>query len=195
MATNNIEIEAKVLLSQENYQKVLAVFPFQGEPTVQTNYYLDSNDRILKKYGMILRIRHVGDTYTLTMKAPLAEGLLEKNQVLSDAEFDHFFHENIFPQGEVFDFLDVLHIKPSNLHILAHLTTERKEAPYKDTMVDISKNTYSGKVDYELECDSDSVSKSEKTLEDVCAKLGIPFVLNTLSKETRAINAATDHKE
>ena len=192
MATNNIEIEAKVLVSKEDYEKLLQAFPVEKQTVVQTNYYLDSNDRILKKYGMILRIRHVGNNYTLTMKAPLAEGLLEKNQRLTDAEFNSLFHDNIFPKGEVFDFLDVLHIKPRDLHILAHLTTERKETEFKDTIVDISKNTYSGRVDYELECDSDSAAKSERTLKEICVKFAIPFILNTLSKETRAINAATD---
>ena len=195
MATNNIEIEAKVLVSKEDYEKLLDSFPIDKPAIVQTNYYLDSNDRILKKYGMILRIRHVGDVYTLTMKAPLAEGLLEKNQRLTGHEFDLLFNDNIFPKGEIYDFLDVLHLDPKELHILAHLTTERKETEYKDTIVDISKNTYSGQIDYELECDSDAAVKSEKTLEEICTKFNIPFVLNTLSKETRAINAVMGNQK
>ena len=64
----------------------------------------------------------------------------------------------------------------------------------KDTIIDVSKNTYSGKTDYELECDSDSAHKSQDTLRTLCEEVGVPFVLNNLSKETRAINAATGSK-
>ncbi len=191
MATNNIEIEAKVLVTQKEYNKVLNALPFGEDTIVQTNYYLDSDDRTLKKYGMIIRIRKTGGHFLLTMKAPLAEGLLEKNQRLFVDEFDAVLNKNVFPKGDIFDFLDILHIDPSTLKILAQLTTERKEVEYNGTVIDISRNTYSGQVDYELECDADSAFKSENTLKELCEKLDIPFVLNTLSKETRAINAAT----
>ncbi len=194
MASNNIEIEAKVLLKESDYQKALSTLKLSDEEVSQTNYYLDSVDRILKKYGMILRIRENNKNFTLTMKAPLSEGLLEKNQALNEKQADLFFNENIFPAGDIADFLDILHIDPRELKILAQMTTVRREGTYRDTSIDLSKNSYSGKVDYELECDSDSAIKSQATLRNICDELSIPFELNTLSKETRAINAATDSK-
>lgn len=194
MASNNIEIEAKVLLSQDDYAKVVTYLKLSGDAISQTNYYLDSADRILKKYGMILRIREVEGQFTLTMKAPMAEGLLEKNQILSATVAKRLIDENLFPEGDIKDFLGILHIDVCALKILAQLTTEREEIDYKDTVIDVSKNTYSGKVDYELECDSDSAHKSQETLKALCETIGVPFVLNELSKETRAINAATNTK-
>ena len=194
MASNNIEIEAKVLLSQSDYVKVVNALKLSGNVVTQTNYYLDSADRVLKTYGMILRIREVKNQFTLTLKAPMAEGLLEKNQVLSAEDAKALIHENLFPEGDIKDFLGILHIPVEELKILAQLTTEREECSYKDTIVDVSKSTYSGYVDYELECDSDSALKSQETLRSLCEENGIPFVLNTLSKETRAINAATGSK-
>lgn len=194
MASNNIEIEAKVLLSEEDYRKVVSYLQLSGETISQTNYYLDSAERTLKHYGMILRIREVKGQFTLTMKAPMAEGLLEKNQILTGPIAQKLIDENIFPEGDIKDFLDVLHIPVSSLKILAQLTTEREEMDYRDTVIDVSKNTYFGKVDYELECDSDSALKSQETLKALCAEIGVPFVLNDLSKETRAINAATGNK-
>lgn len=194
MASNNIEIEAKVLLSQNDYVKIVNALHLSGKVVSQTNYYLDSADRILKHYGMILRIREVKNQFTLTLKAPMAEGLLEKNQVLGDAEAQRLIHENVFPEGDIHDFLGILHLPIKELKILAQLTTEREECSYKDTIIDVSKNTYSGKTDYELECDSDSAHKSQDTLRTLCEEVGVPFVLNNLSKETRAINAATGSK-
>mgnify|MGYP000850248173 CR=1 FL=1 len=194
MASNNIEIEAKVLLSKKDYEKVLAKLNFGDASTIQTNYYLDSDDRILKKYGMVLRIRQANNKSILTMKAPLAEGLLEKDQTLPQKDADSLIDHNIFPRGDISDFLDILQIPTSKMKVLAHMTTERKEVDYQGTTIDISKNTYSKKVDYEIECDSDAALTSQNTLRDICANLDIEFKINTLSKETRAINAAMDEK-
>ncbi len=194
MASNNIEIEAKVLLKKEDYVKIVNALKLSGNVVSQTNYYLDSADRILKSYGMILRIREVKNQFTLTLKAPMAEGLLEKNQVLNGEDAKCLINENIFPEGDIKDFLGILHISVDSLKILAQLTTEREECSFRDTIIDVSKNTYSGQVDYELECDSDSALKSQETLRLLCEANEIPFVLNTLSKETRAINAAIGSK-
>src|SRR5574344_1130832 len=86
MASNNIEIESKVLLSKSDYEKIIVKFNFGNKNIVKTNYYLDSEDRDLKNYGMVMRVRKTVDMVKLTMKAPMSEGLLEKNQVLNEKE-------------------------------------------------------------------------------------------------------------
>lgn len=189
MANNSIEIEAKVLVSKQAYEKLLANLKFDEKIKIQKNYYLDSKDRILKKYQMIVRLREREGRIKLTMKAPLSEGLLEKNQMLNEQEFKSLLNSNIFPRGEIYDFLEMLNISPDSLVILADLTTERREMEYNDTRVNISKNTYGKKVDYEIECDSDSKVKSENTLKEILSKLDIECVFNTLSKEARAISS------
>ena len=189
MANNSIEIEAKVLVSKADYNKLLENLKFDEQVKIQKNYYLDSNDRMLKKYGIIVRLREREGRVKLSMKAPLSEGLLEKNQMLEEDEFKALLNSNIFPRGEVYDFLEMLNIAIDKLVILAELTTERREMKYNDTKINISKNTYGKNVDYELECDSDSKIKSEDTLKEILADLNIECVFNNLSKETRAINA------
>ncbi len=190
MASNKIEIEAKILLSKKDYERLVGKLGFGEKEIVQTNYYRDSKDRRLKKYGMVLRLRKTGEQYVLTRKAPLSEGLLEKNQSLTAKEAKSLIEHNVFPRGDIADFLNTLHLPASNLSVLAELTTNRREATYKDTELDISKNEYGKHVDYELECDSDSAVKSQNTLQEICSNFDITFKLNTLSKETRAINAA-----
>lgn len=190
MATNSIEIEAKVLLSRKDYLKLLENMSFNDQVKIQKNYYLDSEDRILKKYGMAIRLRQREGKNKLTLKAPLAEGLLTKNQDLSDDEANSLINNNLFPRGDISDFLDILHIDVNKLMVLAQLTTERKEGTYDGLDINISKNTYSNTVDYELECDSDSVTNSQNALKDICQKYRIEYKVNTISKESRAINAA-----
>ncbi len=190
MASNNIEIEAKVLLKRTDYEKLKKNLEFIPAVKIQSNYYLDSNDRVLKKYGMIVRLRTREGNAKLTLKAPLSEGLLEKNQSMSLQEATNMIRSNKIPEGEIRDFLETLHINPESLSILAELITERREGVYNETKINISKNTYGDTIDYEIECDSDSKTKSEKTLEEICAKFKIPFQINTVSKEERAISDA-----
>ncbi|MBQ8143075.1 MAG: CYTH domain-containing protein [Bacilli bacterium] len=192
MSSNNIEIESKVLLSKADYEKIVRRMNFPENDQVQTNYYMDSDERILKKYGMILRIRQSGEVFVFTMKAPLSEGLLEKNQNLTEKEADSLINHGLFPRGEIQDFLEMLQIKPASLKVLATLTTTRKIMDFKGTTLDISKNVYGNRVDYELECDSDSAIRSETMLKNICEQFDIRFKLNTLSKENRAINAALE---
>ncbi len=195
MASNNIEIEAKVLLKRTDYEKLKKNLEFVPAVKIQSNYYLDSTDRVLKKYGMIVRLRTREGNANLTMKAPLSEGLLEKTQPMTLQEATDMIRNNRVPEGEVKDFLETLHIDPNSLTILAELTTERREGTYEGTKINISKNTYGDTIDYEIECDSDSKSKSEKTLEELCVKFKIPFKINEISKEDRAISEALANSE
>ena len=194
MSSNNIEIEAKVLLSKKDYERLLANIPFNPQVEVQENYFLDSEDRELKKYGMLVRLRRREGRNKLTMKAPLSEGLLDKSQMLTDEETNALLENNIFPRGDILDFLEILHIDSSRFQILAELTTERYEGIYEGFEINISKNIYSGTVDYELECDSDSAFNSQNTLRSLCDHFDIKYEPNVLSKETRAINAAQKAK-
>src|SRR5574344_1500630 len=77
---SNIEIEAKVLLTKSEYDKVYESLNMKPDQTyAQTNFYIDSPERILKDVDVALRIREKKGKYVLTMKTPLSEGLLEKN--------------------------------------------------------------------------------------------------------------------
>ena len=194
MSSNNIEIEAKVLLSKKDYERLLANITFNPQVKVQENYFLDSEDRELKKYGMLVRLRRREGRNKLTMKAPLSEGLLDKSQMLTDEETNALLENNIFPRGDILDFLEILHIDSSRFQVLAELTTERYEGIYEGFEINISKNIYSGTVDYELECDSDSAFNSQNTLRSLCDHFDIKYEPNVLSKETRAINAAQKAK-
>ena len=70
---SNIEIEAKVLVSKEEYNQVIknlhldTYYKFK-----QTNYYIDSDEYDIKKNGFALRVREKNQEFELTLKTPLS---------------------------------------------------------------------------------------------------------------------------
>ena len=187
--STNIEIEAKVLLSKEDFEKVLSFLSTETcKRITQTNHYIDSEDEILRTYGFGLRIREKDD-FTLTLKSPLAEGTLEKNQTITWKQYENLLHRHEFPHGDIKDFLEMLGIDVSQLRILTSLTTVRIVAGFLDDEVVLDKNSSDDTVDYEIEAESTSIQLAEDTLKKLCDLAQVPFTPNKLSKHARAMNA------
>lgn len=191
--SNNIEIEAKVILSRQDYKKVFDTLKTKITDThTQTNFYIDSKDRVLKKNDIALRIREYNRTYVLTCKTPLSEGLLEKNQELSEKVALEMINLNRFPSGGIQDFLELLDIDVSNLEVLASLTTRRNELSIDSSKISLDENTYGNKVDYEIEVEDSAMKLAEDRIEEILKPLGITYSLNKVSKQMRAIKAITE---
>ena len=191
--SNNIEIEAKVILSRQDYKKVFDTLKTKITDThTQTNFYIDSQDRALKKNDIALRIREYNRTYVLTCKTPLSEGLLEKNQELSEKVALEMINLNRFPSGGIQDFLELLDIDVSNLEVLASLTTRRNELSIDSSKISLDENTYGNKVDYEIEVEDSAMKLAEDRIEEILKPLGITYSLNKVSKQMRAIKAITE---
>ena len=191
--SNNIEIEAKVILSRQDYKKVFDTLKTKITDThTQTNFYIDSQDRVLKKNDIALRIREYNRTYVLTCKTPLSEGLLEKNQELSEKVALEMINLNRFPSGGIQDFLELLDIDVSNLEVLASLTTRRNELSIDSSKISLDENTYGNKVDYEIEVEDSAMELAEDRIEEILKPLGITYSLNKVSKQMRAIKAITE---
>ena len=191
--SNNIEIEAKVILSRQDYKKVFDTLKTKITDThTQTNFYIDSQDRVLKKNDIALRIREYNRTYVLTCKTPLSEGLLEKNQESSEKVALEMINLNRFPSGGIQDFLELLDIDVSNLEVLASLTTRRNELSIDSSKISLDENTYGNKVDYEIEVEDSAMKLAEDRIEEILKPLGITYSLNKVSKQMRAIKAITE---
>ena len=172
--SNNIEIEAKVLLSHREYLKVVESLEFKPEDQfTQTNHYIDSKERDLKANGIALRIREKSDEIVLTLKTPLAEGLLEKNQTLTKEESDKMINENVFPKGPIADFLEILDVNVDSLQVLATLVTNRYEKPFKTGKVALDENLYSDMVDYELEMEESAIMNARALIKEILDPLNI----------------------
>jgi uncharacterized protein YjbK len=186
--STNIEIEAKILVSASDFEKLKVVLGVSDQIKVtQTNHYIDDAKGSLRQYGFALRIRELNQTYTLTLKSPMAEGTLEKNQVINQQIYLAFKEKNIFPSGLIQDFLTMFGFDTKQLKIITFLTTDRYETRYEGRHVCLDKNSYHGITDYEVESEESSLKNAADTLKLLCEAAQIPYRENQISKYARAI--------
>lgn len=154
--SQEIEIEYKNLLTKEEFNRLLASFPFPKESQCQVNYYFETKDFSLRKNKSALRIRKKNKTYTLTLKQPHPEGLLETNDRLTKQEAINWMEGNIKPKQHTTHQLHQLGISPHHLIFYGYLETERRELLYKDVLLVLDYSTYNNHSDYELEIEAPS---------------------------------------
>ncbi len=187
--SNAIEIEAKVLVSKDDYR--LLTKEFASYPRyVQTNYYIDTEDRALAKEGIALRIREKEGQYELTLKTPLSQGLLEKNAPITMNQFVALRDEDEFPETDLKRFLTMLDFDVKELRILTSLSTERIDVEYEGGLLSIDRNSYSGQVDYEIEFEYNNIDDAEKILEKLLASKGIKVAAFSKKSKTQRAMAA-----
>ena len=158
--SNAIEIEAKALISKADYLKLIQ--KYKDNPRyMQTNYYIDTEDRLLAKSGIALRVREKQGVYELTLKTPLSQGLLEKNAPITMNEFATFRDFGDFPKGDTARFLTMLDFDVKQLQILTSLSTERIDIELDGGLLSIDRNAYSGHTDYEVEYEFNNLKGAE----------------------------------
>ena len=192
--SNAIEIEAKALVSQEDYEKLASKYKKYGVYT-QINHYIDSDDGILSKEKLALRIREKNEHFEMTLKVPLSQGLLEKNCTWNKETFENFRDHGTFPDGDIKKMLNMLDIHTESLQIITSLTTDRIDVPYENGKLSIDKKTYSGLSDYEIEWEHNNEGDAEKYLEQFLKENGAPYALNKKSKVVRAMEAYRANKK
>ena len=185
--SNAIEIEAKALVNQEEYRALCKAFP-NSERYRQTNYYIDSEDRVLMKEGIALRIREKDGVYELTLKTPLSQGLLEKTNTISMNQFAMLRDFGEFPQADLKRFLEMLDINVDSLKILCFRTTERIDIPYKGGLLSLDRNSYNGVVDYEIEFEYSNMGDAEEILTALLKENNVKSPLSVTSKFRRAMS-------
>ncbi|HLQ71043.1 MAG TPA: CYTH domain-containing protein, partial [Bacillota bacterium] len=93
-----IEIEYKNIISENEYKQMLAAYPFPKENVEQINHYFETTNQSLGSYGCAIRIREKLNTYTITLKEPHPDGLLETHDRISKETFQEWLNGNIIPQ-------------------------------------------------------------------------------------------------
>ena len=186
--STNIEIEAKILVNEKEFNQLKTLLDLSEKHKVtQTNYYVDDTKGSLRSYGFALRIRELNQSYTLTLKSPMAEGTLEKNQQINQASYLKLKNDRQFPEGLIKDFLEMFGFDTTQLTIITYLTTDRYETTFEGRNVCLDKNQYHGLVDYEVESEESSLKNAAETLKLLCEKAGIEYKPNQISKYARAI--------
>ena len=141
---------------------------------IADNHYFDTPLFHLKDQSSALRIREKNGGFTLTLKTPLEEGLLETNQPLSQKESLSLLKKGEFPDGEVKDVLNMLSIPISSLEHFGTLTTSRAEIDYRDGLLVFDRSSYLNKVDFELEYEVTNRESGEKIFLELLQELSIP---------------------
>lgn len=185
--SKNIEIEAKAMIDEVGYKKLMSSFESNDNHSyIQDNYYIDTDDFAVVNNGMGMRIRKKDDYIELTIKDKLEEGKLEINQKITSEEFNDFLSKGLIPDGEVLSYLrKKTNIDVKELKGYALLSTVRLDIKYKKSLISIDKSTYLGQVDYEVEAESNSMENARKDLFTFLEKEKISYSENLVSKLRR----------
>jgi uncharacterized protein YjbK len=188
--STNVEIEAKILVTAPEFRRLFTFLGVNPKDAIrQINYYIDTPDSQLRSFGFGLRIRERLGEYTLTLKSPLAEGTLEKNQTLTSESYDKLAESGLFPAGPVHDFLALLGFPIKELRIITSLTTHRLETTYQGRHLALDRNEFSRQEDFEIESEQSAVSLAAETLKNLCREAKIEYRPNQISKHARALKA------
>ncbi|WP_404451751.1 CYTH domain-containing protein [Virgibacillus necropolis] len=168
-----IEIEYKNLLTEEEFKQLLNHFTFPESGTWQTNYYFETKDFSLKAKGAALRIREKAGKYVLTLKEPHTDGLLESHDRLTEGEASRWINGDPIEKSQVGKQLHLLGIRLHDLVYYGKLETKRYETNYQGTLLVLDYSTYNGRSDYELEIEAQTKEDGLNMLHSIIDIYGI----------------------
>src|SRR5699024_5178210 len=168
-----IEIEFKTRLKAEDFYVLKNALSFNDQPINQVNHYFETKDEQLKKAHCALRIREINGHYTLTLKQPLKEGLLETNETLSHDQAQAWLKGQAEPTEEVTAVLKDLGIKLEALQYFGQLKTIRYIFKTETLEYVIDHSFYLDQEDYELEIEAETYQAGEKAFDDLIEKFNL----------------------
>lgn len=154
------EFESRVMLTVDEYMNIVSFYMklYPEQHFLQnTNIYFDSDDLYLRKLHITLRVRTINDVKCeLTAKIKGENGDQEINDDLSLKQMDALLNNNIFPEGNVKNYLLSLSYPLSSYHQIVTLYNRRLEIKCDDHLLVIDKNNYNDITDYNLEVETDN---------------------------------------
>src|SRR5690625_278453 len=168
-----IEIEYKTLLTKQEFNTLLHALSFPQDSVSQTNYYFDTIDFALKGHQSALRIRKKAGRYTLTLKEPHVEGVLETHDQLSSNEFEQWINGQPIQKDNVTHQLTAMGVIVPQLLFYGALHTERRTFTEEEIIYVIDKSSYNNITDYELEIEAPSKIKGKEALRKILDKFPV----------------------
>jgi uncharacterized protein YjbK len=173
--SENIEIEFKNLLTEEEFGRLKSFFGFDNKNfKKQVNHYFDTNQFDLKEQGCALRIREKKGQFEMTLKQPAPVGLLETNQYIPEQAAQNMLATGEIPVGPVRTALSALFGHHDPVVYFGSLTTERAEKAYQGGLVVLDHSTYLDKNDYELEYEAEEEKSGREIFHALLSGLNIP---------------------
>ena len=189
----NIEQELKMALSEREYNILLDVA--KVEPQLQTNYYFRCK---AMPDDLMVRLRKKGEEYILCYKRRLSlhngVAVCDERECEVSATFADSLCSRGITQAELKTLLGVDFLKelqadlPKSLQMVGSMDTYRAKFKIEDWTLELDKNEYLGKVDYELECENLYVEQLEKLKNYLFYAYGIIF-RQSLPKVERFLRA------
>lgn len=192
-----IEIEAKYLLNEDDFRRILEDFKKQEmKYKVQVNYYFDTPDFKLLNNKMMFRVRYLGDYYEATLKIPNGnEEKLEINETVSQEEFINLCAGRGIYEGAVQERLKSLGFNVFDLELITSLETKRYSTLYKGGEIFFDENEYSNTVDFEIEYEvSTNIEQANKVVLDLFKEYNVEHYEKAISKRERATKKALSIK-
>ena len=187
----NMEYEARVMINEEQYLNIRSHYlsnEYQYEELVNENYYFDTKDLKLSSSHKVLRLRKINNQkYELTLKIQEGNGCLEINHHLTSIEKDELMKNHIIPSTKIKEKLKEIGIDPSNIRFITDLKTERLEVKLENCLLVIDKNHFRGRVDFNIEVESDSEKHAKDQLITIISPFGIEYKKDYINKARRAI--------
>ncbi len=169
-----IEIEFKNLLTHTEFKRLQEAFHIQETDFMYlTNHYFETPLFALKATHSALRIRQKNNDYTITLKQPHTDGLLESNVCINEEEAKNLLAGiRPFPD-EIIHALEELNIDGKSLRHFGSLMTKRVEQKYEDGLLVLDESSYFDVTDFELEFEATSVERGEQQFNELLKKYSI----------------------
>lgn len=161
-----IENEFKVMLTEQQYTKLYAMYGWDREYT-QKNFYFDTPSLELINAHITCRVRLLEGAYYLQMKLPngAQHSRIEFEQMLGDALPYKLSSEQL---NSLTGRNDMPEVK-----LIGELTTFRSIKRFSGAEIDLDKSSYFGKSDYELEIEFADEQAAREILQELKQAAGI----------------------
>lgn len=158
----NLECEAKGLISQNDFEKILKNNEVD-KIINQTNYYFDNNDQ-LKNLHMALRIREKNNSYEITTKKQTKNGMIETNIPITKEVLKLILSTHCIED----DLVSKLNLPFSEFNTIKEIKTKRYVILFNNYHIEVDKSTFKDTIDYEIEVEAKNLEIANLALNDFC---------------------------
>lgn len=171
--SQEIEIEFKTIIQEKEFISLKQSMPFTSTPVKQINYYFETKQEDFKRSHSALRIREKNGTYTLTLKEPHKEGILETHDELTEAECAAWLNNTPVIKPHTHQQLSALGIQETDISYFGFLKTERYTYAVADLLYVLDKSEYNQQLDYELELEATDYTIGEQAFHKIIQQYNI----------------------
>lgn len=182
------EKEYKILIPENVLPLLDCYSPWDNELS-QMNFYYDIPEQTLHKNGIVIRVRNICENLYLQIKI----AKVRDNNVFISEEYEKRIEKIPYTisSSEIIQLFNVDFSIP-DVYMHGFMQTNRKQKMlFKNTVLFLDENIYSGHTDYEIEIEYEETEKLNLVLTEL-SQLGINTIANGISKCKRFFLSIND---